>query len=84
MLTDIVASSLPVFIDEFTRDEQPGTTQFLFLFVGTLCLIFFYTVKIDFNLELINNMTELVRRPAPIREGALQQIARNLELHFSC
>ena len=40
MLTDIVASSLPVFIDEFTRVEQPVITQFLFLFVGTLCLIF--------------------------------------------
>ena len=45
MLTDIVASWLPVFTDEFTRGEHPVVMQFFVPFVGTLCLIFTLLLK---------------------------------------
>ena len=71
MLTDTVASWLPVFIDEFSRDEHPEGMQFFVPFCGHFVCNFYFTVKKWF-LELINNTTELLRRPALIREGALQ------------
>ena len=55
MLTEIVASSLPVFIDEFTRGEQPVITQFLFLFVGTLCFLKKLLHCKNWLLGLLNN-----------------------------
>ena len=63
MLTDIV------FIDEFTRGEHPVVMQFFIPFCGHFVSNFYFTVK-KWLLELINNTTELLRRPALIREGA--------------
>lgn len=45
MLTDIVASSLPVFIDEFTRGEHPVIMQLFVSFCGHFVSNFYFTVK---------------------------------------
>ena len=51
VLTDIVASSLPVFIDEFTRGEHPVVMQFFVPFCGHFVSNFYFTVKLTFRTD---------------------------------